>query len=44
MGEVTDIVQRIVSTLYQEYTVRQPKRIGGQLVKAKTIAAVRKTL
>lgn len=44
MGEVTDIIQRIVSTLYQEYSVRQPKRIGGQLVKAKTIAAVRKTL
>ncbi|MBV9217351.1 MAG: hypothetical protein JO053_14375 [Acidobacteria bacterium] len=42
--EVTDIIQRIVSTLYQEYTVRQPKRIGGQLVKAKTIAAVRKAL
>lgn len=44
MVEVTEIVQRIVKTLYEEYVVRQPKRIGGQLVKAKTIAAVKKTL
>jgi hypothetical protein len=42
--EVTDIIQRIVKTLYDEYAVRQPKRIAGQLVKAKTIAAVRKIL
>jgi hypothetical protein len=44
IGEVTDIIQRIVSTLYQEYAVRQPKRVAGHLVKAKTQAAVRKVL
>ena len=43
-SEVTDIIQRIVSTVYQEYAVRQPKRVAGQLVKAKTQAAVRKVL
>jgi hypothetical protein len=44
MHEVTDIVQRIVKKLYDEYAVRQPKRVAGQLVKAKTQAAVRKIL
>lgn len=44
IGEVTDIVQRIVNTLYQEYSVRQPKRVGTALVKAKNIATVRKVL
>lgn len=44
MIEVTDIVQRIVKTLYDEYSIRQPKRIAGQLVKAKNQAAVRKIL
>jgi hypothetical protein len=44
IGEATDIVQRIVKTIYEEYAVRQPKRIAGQLVKAKTQAAVRKIL
>jgi hypothetical protein len=44
MIEVTDIVQRIVKTMYDEYAVRQPKRVAGQLVKAKNQAAVRKIL
>lgn len=44
IGEVTDIVQRIVSNVYQEFSIRQPKRIGGPLVKAKSLAAVRKVL
>jgi hypothetical protein len=44
MAEVTDIVQRIVKTIYDEYATRQPKRIAGPLVKAKTQAAVRKVL
>jgi hypothetical protein len=42
MVEVTDIVQRIIKTVYEEYVVRRPKRIAGQLVKAKTVAAVKK--
>jgi transposase len=44
MAEVTDIIQRIVKAIYDEYAVRQPKRVAGQLVKAKTQAAVRKVL
>lgn len=44
IGEVTEIVQAIVSNVFQEYTIRQPKRIGGQLVKAKNIAEVKKAL
>jgi hypothetical protein len=44
MVEVTDIVQRIVKAIYDEYAIRQPKRVAGQLVKAKTQAAVRKIL
>ena len=44
MEEVTDIVQRIVSNIYQEFTVRQPKRIANRLAKAKNVSAVKKTL
>jgi hypothetical protein len=44
MNEVIDIAQRYIKTFYEEYAVRQPKRIAGQLVKAKTQAAVRKIL
>jgi hypothetical protein len=44
MAEVTDIIQRIVKTVYDEYAIRQPKRVAGQLVKSKTQAAVRKIL
>jgi hypothetical protein len=41
MHEATELVQRIVSTIYQEYTIRQPKRIGTKLAKAKSPAAVK---
>jgi hypothetical protein len=41
MHEAVELVQAIVSTLNQEYTVRQPKRIGNQLAKTKNIAQVR---
>lgn len=44
MGEATELVQRIVSTLYQEYTVRQPKRIAAKLAKAKNVTQVRTAL
>ena len=44
MEEVTDIVQRIVSNIYQEFTVRQPKRIAGKLAKSKNVPEVKKTL
>jgi hypothetical protein len=41
MGEVVEIVQKIVSKIYLEFTVHQPKRIGPKLAKAKNVAAVR---
>ena len=44
MAEVTEMVQRIVGTIYQEFTVRQPKRIAAKLAKAKNVAAVNKVL
>jgi hypothetical protein len=44
MNEVIEIVQKIVSSIYQEFTVRQPKRIAPKLVKAKNVAAVKKAL
>lgn len=44
MAEAVEIVQAIVGTLYQEYTVRQPKRIANQLAKAKNPTAVKVVL
>ena len=44
MHEAIEIVQKIVGTLYQEYVIRQPKRIGTKLAKAKNITAVKKVL
>lgn len=44
MAEAVEIVQRIVGTLYQELTVRQPKRIAPKLARAKNVTAVKKTL
>ncbi len=44
MHEAIDIVQKIVSAIYQECTVRQPKRIAPKLAKAKNVAAVKKIL
>lgn len=44
MHEAIEIVQKIVSTIYQEFTVRQPKRIAPKLAKAKNAIAVKKVL
>lgn len=44
MGEVVDLSQRLTKALYDEFAIRMQKRIAGQLVKAKTVAAVRKIL
>lgn len=44
MHEATELVQRIVSTIYQEYTIRQPKRIASQLAKTKNVTAVKLVL
>ena len=44
MHEATELVQKIVSTVYQEVTIRQPKRIAPKLAKAKNVAAVKKIL
>jgi len=44
VGEVIDLAQRLTKTLYDEHAMRMPKRVAGQLVKAKTQAAVRKIL
>ena len=44
VGDVIDLAQRLTKTLYDEHAMRMPKRIAGQLVKAKTQAAVRKIL
>lgn len=44
MHEATELVQKIVSTMYIEFTVRQPKRIAPKLAKAKNVTAVKKVL
>lgn len=44
MYEAIEIVQKIVSSIYQEFTVRQPKRIAPKLAKAKNVTAVKKVL
>ena len=44
MYEVVEIVQSIVGMLYQEYTVRQPKRIGTGLAKAKNVTQIKAVL
>lgn len=44
MSDAIDDMQKIVSWLYQEFTVRQPKRISPKLAKAKNVTAVRKIL
>lgn len=44
VSETVEIVQKIVSSIYQEFTVRQPKRIANQLAKAKNVTAVKKLL
>lgn len=44
MHEAIEMVQKLVSSIYQEFTVRQPKRIAPKLAKAKNVTAVRKVL
>jgi len=44
MHEAIELVQKIVGTLYQEQVIRQPKRIGAKLAKAKNVTAVKKIL
>jgi hypothetical protein len=42
--EVVEIVQRIVGTMYQEFTTRQPKRIAPKLARVKSVIEVKKVL
>lgn len=44
VGEMVEIVQRIVSNIHQEYTVRQPKRLAAKLAKSKSVTAVKAAL
>ena len=44
MASAIDDMQKIVSWLYQEFTVRQPKRTAAKLAKAKNVTNVRKIL
>lgn len=44
MNEAVELVQRIVGTLYQEFAVRQPRRIAPKLAAAKNVTAVKKLL
>lgn len=44
MADAIDDMQKIISWLYQEYTVRQQKRIAAKLAKAKNVTAIRKIL
>ena len=44
MHETVELVQKIASSIYQEFTVRQPKRIAAKLAKAKNVTEVRKVL
>ena len=44
MHETVELVQKIVGQVYQECTVRQPKRIAAKLAKAKNVTEVRKVL
>lgn len=41
MSEAIEDLQKIISWLYQEFTLRQPKRIAPKLAKAKNVTAVR---
>jgi hypothetical protein len=44
MHDAVEMVRSIVFSIYQEFTVRQPKRIAPKLAKAKNVVAVRKVL
>lgn len=44
VAEMVEMVQSVVANLYQEHTVRQPKRIAAKLAKAKNVTEVKKIL
>lgn len=44
MHEATEMVQKVVYAIYQEFTIRQPKRVAAKLAKAKNVTAVKKIL
>lgn len=44
MGEAVEIMQRVVKTVYEEYTTRQPKRIATKLAKATNVTTVKQIL
>lgn len=44
MHEAVELVQRFGVAIYQEFAVRQPKRIASGLAKAKNVPAVKKVL
>lgn len=43
-SEMVELMQQIVGHLYQENTIRQPKRIAAKLAKAKNVTEVKKIL
>lgn len=43
-SEMVELVQKIVGSIYQELTLRQIKRIGGKLAKAKNVTEIKKIL
>lgn len=44
MKDAVEIAQQLVGAIYQEYTVRAPKRIATKLAKAKNVTDVKKIL
>lgn len=44
MAEAVELVHKIISRIYQEFAVRQPKRIAGHLARKKTAIEVKKIL
>lgn len=44
MHEAIELIQKIVGTVYQEFKVRQPKRITQKLAKARNAVEVKKIL
>lgn len=44
MADAVDDMQKIIAWLYQEFTVRQPKRIAPKMARAKNATAIRTIL
>lgn len=44
MADAVELVRNIVLAIYQEFTVRQPKRIAPKLAKSKNVTEVKKVL